>query len=469
MDYLSIVKLLDPILEAGPLLLVFLAFTLIGLAARRSFVRAVRAGLMITAGFGGVYILVGYFLSELAPAAEAVALRFGGALPYTDNGWRAFYSFAFAWPATYGVVALCLLVNLVMLLFSMTDTLNLNIRDYWLTGLAAMILSLLSGSLAAGLIFAAFLVWASLMLSDFFAQRGYGTALGLPGLTLFLGLGTLWSVFSHYLGLLLDKAGIEPEPQQNPARVHQGFLGEPALLGAILGLLLGMGAGYYWVDTTLLVISLAIALVLLPVMTDILKKALADLHDESGVILVIGRSRRQIHIGFDPSVAAGEPAILTAAVLMVPITLVMSLVIPGAMSMPFADLASLMLFWVFAAVPQRFNLPRTLVICTLMTLFGIFASARGVAYWSDLVARNAGVTAPQGMGITSWFNHLSPEMLTAGLLGENFEILGLNGIILVCAVGVLVTAIFRLNYLRKQKAGAGQSEAVEQQPFIRIE
>ena len=469
MDYLSIVKLLDPILEAGPLLLVFLAFTLIGLAARRSFVRAVRAGLMITAGFGGVYILVGYFLSELAPAAEAVALRFGGALPYTDNGWRTFYSFVFAWPATYGVVALCLLVNLVMLLLSMTDTLNLNIRDYWLAGLAAMILTLLSGSLAAGLIFAAFLVWASLMLSDFFAQRGYGAALGLPGLTLFLGLGTLWSVFSHYLGLLLDKAGYKSASQENPARVHQVLTGEPALLGAILGLILGFGAGYYWVDTALLVISLVIVLVLLPVMTKILRQALADLQDESGAILVIGRSRSQINIGDDTSVAAGEPAILTAAVLMVPITLVMSLVIPGVMSMPFADLVSLMLFWVLAAVPQRFNLPRTLLACTLIVLFGIFASARGVAYWSDLVARNAGVAAPQGMGITSWFNHLSPEMLTAGLLGENFEILGLNGIILVSAAGVLVTAIFRLNYLRKQKAGIDHFEKVEQQPFKRTE
>jgi len=461
MDYLALARILDPILEGGPMLLIVLAFTLIGLVAHFNFVRAVRSGLMVAVGFSGVYILVDHFLAQLAPAAQALALRFGGAFPYTDNGWRIYDSFAFGWPATYGVVVICLLVNLLMLLFSMTDTLNLNMHAYWMTGIAALIVTLLSGSLAAGLVFASFLAWLSLMLSDFFAQRGYSADLGLEGLTLYLGGGALWGVCGHYLGWLLERIHLPARAETHTSRDRSGLLGQPALLGAILALLLGIGAGYYWVDIVLLVISLATSLTLIPLMTALVRQALAELRGESGAILTVGKRGRRIWIGVDPAVAVGEPAVLATAVLMVPILIAISFIIPGAVSLPFADLAALVFFWVFAAATQHCNLPRTLLTATLMALFGVFASVRGVACWSDLVARNAGVLAPLGMGITAWFNHLSPEMLAAGLLGEQFDRIGMYGIIAFCAFGMLVTAAFRLNYLRKRAKPTGLAESME--------
>jgi hypothetical protein len=71
-----------------------------------------------------------------------------------------------------------------------------------------------------------------------------------------------------------------------------------------------------------------------------------------------------------------------------------------------------------------------------------------------LVAINQGVEVVPGTGVTSWFNHLCPEMLVAGLLGESYAKIGLVGLIIFCVVVVAITIGFRLRYLKNIKAAA---------------
>ena len=93
---MDISKLLQPIVDLGPLFLIFVVFSLIGLIVRLGMVKALRNGLMIAAGFQGVYIIVDFFLAKVGPAALALAERFGGVFTYTDIGWAAFAAFSFA-------------------------------------------------------------------------------------------------------------------------------------------------------------------------------------------------------------------------------------------------------------------------------------------------------------------------------------------------------------------------------------
>jgi PTS system galactitol-specific IIC component len=106
MDLGFVNTILDPIMNAGPLFMIFIVFTVIGLVVRLGFLKAVRNGLMIAVGFNGVYIVVDYFLGKVAPAASALATRFGGVFTYTDIGWAAFASFAWSSPWAYVIVLL---------------------------------------------------------------------------------------------------------------------------------------------------------------------------------------------------------------------------------------------------------------------------------------------------------------------------------------------------------------------------
>jgi PTS system galactitol-specific IIC component len=450
MDLGILTTILDPIIGAGPLFMIFIVFTVIGLIVRLGPLRAIRNGLMIAVGFQGVYIVVDFFLGSVAPAAEQLALRFGGVFTYTDIGWSAFASFAFASPLAYAIIGLSLLVNLVMIFTKMTDTLNLNIWDFWEAIIATLMVQALTGNVVAGLVFGTFLAWFNLMMSDFNAQRGYCADLGFEGLSFYQGTNVAWGAFGHYVGKLLDKTGLEAKITPDYIQEKFGVIGEPAVLGGIIGLLMGIGAGFYWTDIVLLMIALATSLVLIPMMSGIVMQALVPVSEAAGSFMKKSSSGKQLFIGVDPAIAVGNTTVLATTVLMVPILLLMAFIIPGAVNHPLADLPSLLFFWVFVVAPNKFDLIRTLITTTLMGIYGTIASIIGVSRWSSLVAENSGVEVAAGTGVTSWFNHLCPEMLVAGLLGENYNrIGGMVGIIGFCVVVVLITIAYRLRYLKR--------------------
>ena len=455
MDFGFFSTILDPIIGAGPLFLIFIVFSVIGLVVRLGVLRAIRNGLMIAIGFNGVYIVVDYFLGNVAPAAEALALRFGGVFTYADIGWSAFASFAFASPWAYAIIVLSLAVNLIMIFTRMTDTLNLNIWDFWEAIIATLMVQLLTGNVVAGLVFGTFLAWFNLMMSDFNAQRGYCSDIGFEGLSFYQGTNVAWGAFGHYVGKLLDKTGLEAKFTPEYIQEKFGIVGEPSVLGGIIGMLMGIGAGYYWTDVVLLMIALATSLVLIPMMSGIVMQALVPVSEAAAKFMKKSAGGRQIFIGVDPAIAVGNTTVLATTVLMVPILLFLAFVIPGTPNHPLADLPSLLFFWVFVVAPNKFDMIRTLITTTLMGIYGTFAAIMGVARWSNLVAVSAGVEVAEGTGVTAWFNHLCPEMLVAGLLGENYNnIGGMVGLVAFCAIVIVITIMFRLRFLQRMKAAA---------------
>jgi hypothetical protein len=64
------------------------------------------------------------------------------------------------------------------------------------------------------------------------------------------------------------------------------------------------------------------------------------------------------------------------------------------------------------------------------------------------------VEVAEGTGVTSWFNHLCPEMLVAGILGENYGTIGMTGLVAFCVIVVAITIFFRMRYLKNLKAAA---------------
>ncbi len=284
-----------------------------------------------------------------------------------------------------------------------------------------MIVYGLTNNIVAGLVFATFLAWFNLMMSEFNAQRGYCSDRGFEGLSFYQGTNVVWGAFGHYVGKLLDKSGLEAKITPEYIQEKFGVIGEPAVLGGIIALLMGIGAGYFWIDIVMLMIALATSLVLIPMMSGIVMQALVPVSEAAGSFMKNKASGKQIYIGVDPAIAVGNTTVLATTVLMVPILLIMAFVIPGTVNHPLADLPSLLFFWVFVVAPNKFDMVRTLITTTLMGLYGTFAAMLGVAKWSTLVAVNQGVEVAEGTGVTSWFNHLCPEMLVAGLLGENYN------------------------------------------------
>ncbi|HEX2980452.1 MAG TPA: PTS transporter subunit IIC [Anaerolineaceae bacterium] len=447
--------ILEPVVNLGALFMIFVVFTLIGLIVRLGVVRSIRNGLMIAVGFQGVYIIVDFFLAGVGPAAQALTERFGGVFTYTDIGWGAYAAFAFGHPIAYPVIAISLIVNLVMIVLNLTDTLNLNIWDTWEATICALIVLALTNNAIAALIVAAGWCWVNLMVTDWYANKGYPEKFyGFANIAFYQGFNVWWGMFAHAVSLLLDKLPGTSNAKFTPEYVQEKFgaIGEPAVLGGIIGALMGIAAGFEWGQVIMLMIKLATALVLLPMMSGIVMQALVPVSEAAAEFMQAKTKGKQLYIGVDPAIAVGHTSVLATTALMVPVMIILAFVIPGTLSVPLADLPALLFFWVFAAAPNKGDMLRTFVTTILM---GVIATVCGIfiAPWANAVAQLQGVE--NVTGATSTFLYFCQDMLVSGFLGENFGKLGIPGVLAVMLVIVAIGTAFRVRYnVNKKKAVA---------------
>lgn len=451
----TIQTLLQPVVNLGALFMIFVVFTVIGLIVRLGVIKSIRNGLMIAVGFQGVYIVVDFFLAGVGPAAVALTERFGGVFTYTDIGWGAYAAFAFGHPIAYAVIALSLAVNLVMILTNLTDTLNLNIWDTWEATICALIVLALTNNVLAALIVATGWCYLNLFVTDWYALKGYPEKFyGFKNIAFYQGFNVWWGMFAHWIGNLLDKIPGTSQAKFTPEYVQKRFgaIGEPAVLGGIIGLLMGIGAGLYWGDVVMLMIKLATALVLLPMMSGVVMQALVPVSEAASEFMQAKTKGKQLFIGVDPAIAVGHTSVLATTALMVPIMLIWAFIIPGTLSVPLADLPALLFFWVFAAAPNKGDMLRTLITTIIMgglaTVSGIF-----IAPWANGVAKLMGVD--NVTGATSTFLYFCQDMLVSGFIGENFAKLGIVGVVVIMVVLMAIGTAFRVRYnIQKSKAMA---------------
>ncbi|MBJ4914509.1 PTS galactitol transporter subunit IIC, partial [Salmonella enterica subsp. enterica serovar Corvallis] len=167
-----------------------------------------------------------------------------------------------------------------------------------------------TGSFVLGLSAAAIAAIVVLKLADWSAPL-VAKYFGLEGIS----LPTLSSVVFFPIGLLFDKI-IDKIPGVN--RIHidpenvqkkMGIFGEPMMVGTILGVLLGIIAGYDFKHILLLGISIGGVMFILPRMVRILMEGLLPLSEAIKKYLNAKYpGRDDLFIGLDIAVAVGNPA-----------------------------------------------------------------------------------------------------------------------------------------------------------------
>ena len=79
----------NALLGAGPIVLLPIIITVIGLLFRVKPLKAFRSGLTIAIGFAGIKLVINLLSGNLGPAAKAMVENFGIKLDILDVGWGA--------------------------------------------------------------------------------------------------------------------------------------------------------------------------------------------------------------------------------------------------------------------------------------------------------------------------------------------------------------------------------------------
>ena len=120
-----------------------------------------------------------------------------------------------------------------------------------------------------------------------------------------------------------------------------GIFGEPMMMGIILGFVLGGLAGYDVSKVFNTGISMGAVMFLMPRMVKILMEGLIPISEAVRDYLQSKYGDRELYIGLDAALATGHPAVLSTALILVPITLFLAVILPGNRVLPFGDLATI--------------------------------------------------------------------------------------------------------------------------------
>jgi len=424
--------------------------------------KSLRSALMVGVGFVGIGLIIGLLVNNLGPAAKSMVQRFGIQLSIIDVGWPAAAAIAFGSEIAALIIPAGIVLNLILLFSRATKTINIDIWNFWHFAFLGALVQAVTGSIWLGLISAMLFASYTLFMADWTAPA-VQKMLGIPGISLPHGFSTSFVLPAVIVNKVIDWIPGLNKVQADPENIKKrfGVFGEPVIMGLIIGLVIsllgyaGVGEFSKWFPQVLQVaVSMAAVMVLMPRMVSLLMEGLIPLSEAARGFLQKRASGREIYVGLDSAIAIGHPTSIATALIMVPITLILAVILPGNHVLPFGDLATIP-FMVCMMVPiVRGNVVRATITATVVmipTLYIMNAMSpihTAVAHASKF-AFPAGAT--QIASICDGGNLISAAI--TGLSSWNFWI----GSAIVLVVLVVVWSLFKRHQTAWQRV-AGNTD-----------
>lgn len=340
-----------------------IVITILGCALGAGFGKSLRAGLTVGIGFIGLNLVINSLLgTTLAPAVQEMIERFGFSLSVIDVGWPAAAAIAMGSVVGTIIIPLGLIVNIVMLLTNTTQTVDVDIWDYWHFAFTGALVAIVTDNLVLGVVAAILNMVIIMVLGDYTAPQ-VEKSLGMPGVSLPHGFTAAYAPIAMFFNWVFDHIPVIKDIDINVDELQRKFdiFGEPMIIGTVIGLVIGSLA--YWngadIQTSIVSIattgvSLGAVLVLIPKMAALLMEGLIPISDSaSEFVQKRFKNRGKIYIGLDSAVGVGHPTTLTIAYILVPLMIIMAVTLPGNKVLPFADLA--VVPWMFVLITPIVN------------------------------------------------------------------------------------------------------------------
>ena len=394
--------ILNYIVDLGPQVMMPIIITIFGLILGAKFGKALRAGLPVGVGFIALNLVIGLLGGSLGPAAQEMVTRLGLNLTIIDVGWPAAAAIAFASRVGALIIPIGLVVNIVMLLTNTTQTLDIDIWDFWHFAFTGALVTGATGSIMYGIIAAVLNMIIIMVIADLTAP-GIEKYIGLPGISLPHGFSGAFVPGALVVNKILDlipginKIEIDTETLQK----RFGVFGEPLIIGTVIGIVIGIAAGYNLKGILVLGITLGGVLVLIPKMAAMLMEGLIPISDSAQEFVSKRfKNRGKIYIGLDSAVGIGHPTTLSVSLVLVPITIILAAILPGNRVLPFADLAVIPFSLVMLIPITKGNVFRTFIIGFINMAVGLLI-ATNLAPLHTQMAIDANFTMPPGATMIS--------------------------------------------------------------------
>ena len=445
-----------------------IVITIIGCALGAGFGKSLKAGLLVGVGFIGLNLVINQlFGSSLGPAVQEMIKRFGLQLSVMDVGWPAGAAIALGTAVGLVIIPLGLVVNILLVLINFTQTVNVDIWNYWHFAFVGSLVANVTGNLTLGFAAAIIDEIILLVLADATA-KDVQKALNMPGVSISQGFSLAYAPVAWAINWVLDRIpgvrdiDIDIEKMQKKF----GVFGEPLFIGTIIGIIIGFVAYFDGSDVAgsitqvlTLGVSLGAVLVLIPRMASLLMEGLMPISDAaSNFIQTRVKNRGNIYIGLDSAIAVGYPATLSLALILIPLMVAFALILQplGNQTLPFVDLTAGTYLLAVAVPICKGNGFRGLIV-GLVSVVGLLLISTALAPLITQSAMQAGFDIAGAVGDTGVAGSSLVTVLSDGgspLSGVFVLLSSINPIVGVVVTGVVAVAMGLWNRQRIMKEAA---------------
>ncbi|EOH94420.1 PTS galactitol transporter subunit IIC [Enterococcus pallens] len=379
------------IVDLGASVMLPIVILILGLVLGQGIGKSLRSGITIGIGFVGINLVISLLTENLGAAAESMAENFNLGLNVVDLGWPG--TSPMAWASDLGLIAIPIAigVNVVMLLLKMTRVVNVDIWNIWHMAFTGAIVQTATGSFYLGILGVAVHAIIAYKLGDMFGSVT-DEYFGLEGISIPHGSPVYMGIFSVPIDDLIEKIPglnkINITSEKIESRL--GVLGQPTIVGAFLGLAIGLLAGYNFGDSMQLAIQMAAVMVLMPMVVKLIMEGLIPISEAARNLLDKHFKGSELRIGLDPALLLGDAQVIAASLIFVPLTILIAVIVPGNQVLPFGDLATIGFFIAMAVGVHKGNLFRTLISGSFIMFMTIWISNQMINL-QTLLGQNVGL------------------------------------------------------------------------------
>ena len=321
------------IISLGASVMMPIIFTVIGLCIGMKFGKALKSGLFVGVGFVGLGVVTALLTTNFNDPLKGISDLYHLQLNVFDMGWPAAAAVAY---------------------FVMGE-------------------SLLWGYFAAIVCYIITLVCADLTAEKF--QKYYdldGISIPQPFCQSFMPFAI---VFDKILNFIpgFSKLDIDAEGLKKKF----GVLGEPLVLGVIVGMLIGWAAQLDIKKILFLGVTMGAVMELIPRITSLFIEGLKPISEKTQELVKKKFNGKKVHIGMSPALVIGHPTTLVVSIILIPVILALAVFLPGNQFLPLASLAGMFYLFPMVLPFTKGNVVKTLIV-------GLFALIIGLYFVTDM-------------------------------------------------------------------------------------
>ena len=397
--------------------MIFIVSLFLKVSPKRAFFSALRAGVGLT-GFGWV---ISAFTPLVTKYIQQMVDTAGLNLPIVDIGWQTGSLTAFSSSIGLSFFVFGLLIELLLFLFGITRVFvpsNLwNNFGYMIWGTMAYAAT---GNFILSFAFMVFVLLYSLIMSEVVAERWseyyrvknatINSIHNIETLIPALVLDPLWNLIG------INKVKLNPES----LKTKLGIFGEPMTLGFLLGMIIGilgslknLASLEAWGGILGFAMSLAAVMTIFPLITGVFASAFRPLaeaveknkkkesEEEDGLA-----DKKRWFIAVDDGVGFGEPATIIAGLILVPIMVLVSLILPGNRALPVVDLIAIPFMIEAMIAVSKGNILKAILNGIVWFSLGLYAASALGPIYTEAV-QQYGSVLPAGVVLIMSFNLLA--------------------------------------------------------------